>query len=134
MKSAVRDAGLRGRDLELVEHRVLRRLSRSGIRLSRAVDERRRGYAVTEELALTPGLIFRTLAPMRSRENMRAVVEGIEATEREETAYRLGMAMHRPNPRRELTTLRVLLTGLRPNQCRRGETQRHERRGQSEDT
>ena len=47
---------------------------------------------------------------MRTRENMRAVVEGIEAMEREETAYWLGMAMHRPKPRRVLAALRTLLT------------------------
>ena len=44
VKNAVRVAGLRGRNLELVEHRVLRRLARAGIRLSRAADDRRRGY------------------------------------------------------------------------------------------
>ena len=110
VKSATRVAGLRGRNLELVEHRVLQRLARAGVRLSRMVDDKRRGYTVTEDLALTLGLIFRTLAPMRSRDNMRAVVEGIEAMEREETAYWLGMAMHRPNPRRVLTALRTLLT------------------------
>ena len=110
VKAALRVAGLRGRNLELVEHRVLRRLAKAGVRLGRAVDDKRRGYAVTEDLALTLGLIFRTLAPMRSREKMRTVIEGIEAMEREETAYWLGMAMHRPNPRRVLTALRVLLT------------------------
>ena len=110
LKAAVRVAGLRGRNLELVEHRVLRRLAKAGIRLSRAVDEKRRGYTVTEDLALTLGLVFRTLAPMRSREKMRTVVEGIEAMEREETAYWLGMAMHRRHPRRVLTALRMLLT------------------------
>ena len=117
LKAAVRVAGLRGRNLELVEHRVLRRLAKSGIRLSRAVDEKRRGYTVTEDLALTLGLIFRTLAPMRSRDKMRAVIEGIEAMEREETAYWLGMAMHRRHPRRVLTALRMLLTEPR---ARRG--------------
>ena len=110
LKAAAHVAGLRGRNLELVEHRVLRRLAKVGIRLSRAVDEKRRGYTVTEDLALTLGLIFRTLAPMRSREKMRTVIEGIESMEREETAYWLGMAMHRPNPRRVLTALRTLLT------------------------
>ena len=110
LKAAARVAGLRGRNLELVEHRVLRRLAKAGIRLSRAVDGKRRGHTMTEDLALTLGLIFRTLAPMRSRERMRTVIEGIEAMEREETAYWLGMAMHRPNPRRVLTALRVLLT------------------------
>lgn len=110
VKSAVRVAGLRGRNFELVEHRVLQRLARAGIRLSRAADARKRGYRITEDLALALGLMFRTLAPMRTRENMRAVVEGIEAMEREETAYWLGMAMHRPKPRRVLAALRTLLT------------------------
>ena len=110
LKIAMRVAGLRGRNLELVEHRVLRRLARAGVRLSRAVDEKRRGYTVTEDLALTLGLVFRTLAPMRNREKMRTVLEGIEAMEREEAAYWLGMAMHRPNPRRVLCALRTLLT------------------------
>ena len=36
--------------------------------------------------------------------------EATEAMEREETAYWLGMAMHRPNPRRVLTALPTLLT------------------------
>jgi len=110
LKSALRVAGLRGRNLELIEHRVLRRLAKAGVRLGRAVDDRRRGYTVTEDLALTLGLIFRTLAPMRSREKMRTVIEGIEAMEREEAGYWLGMAMHRFHPRRVLTALRILLT------------------------
>ncbi len=110
VKSAVRVAGRRGRNFELVEHRVLQRLARAGIRLSRAADARKRGYRITEVLALALGLMFRPLAPMRTRENMRTVVEGIEAMEREETAYWLGMAMHRPKPRRVLTALRTLLT------------------------
>jgi hypothetical protein len=56
------------------------------------------------------GLLFRVLAPMRKRENMRAVAMGVEAMGREEAAYWLGMAMHRKNPRRVLTALRYLLT------------------------
>ena len=47
---------------------------------------------------------------MRNREHMRACAEGIEDMGREEAAYWLGMAMHRKNPRRVLTALRVLLT------------------------
>jgi hypothetical protein len=102
-------AGLRGRNLELVEHRVLRRLNQAGMRLPRTVD-RVRAYNITEELALRLGLLFRALAPMRSRDRMRFVTEGIEAMGREEAAYWLGMAMHRKNPRRVLTALRYLLT------------------------
>ena len=108
--AALRIAGLRGRNLDLVEHRVLKRLSRCGVKLGRVMDAGRRGYALTEDLALTLGLLFRALAPMRSRVNMRAVAEGIEAMGREEAAYWLGMAMHRKHPRRALTALRVLLT------------------------
>ena len=117
--SALRIAGLRGRNLELVEHRVLKRLSRSGIRLGHGADARKRGYALDEDLALTLGLLFRTLAPMRSRDNMRAVAEGIEAMGREEAAYWLGMAMHRKRPRRVLTALRILLTEARTRTTRK---------------
>ncbi len=108
--AAKRVAGLRGRNLELVEHRILRRLSHAGIRLGRPADKDQRGHAVTEDLALMLGLLFRTLAPMRSRDNMRAVTEGIEAMGREEAAYWLGMAVHRKHPRRVLSALRCLLT------------------------
>lgn len=109
--SAVRIAGLRGRNLELVEHRVLRRLAQAGIRLgARDLDRATRGYRITEDMALVLGLLFRSLAPMRSRDRMRAIAEGIEAMGREEAAYWLGMAMHRRNPRRVLTALRYLLT------------------------
>lgn len=103
-------AGLRGRNLGLVEHRVLRRLDRAGVRLTGREAQRKEGHRVTEDIALMLGLLFRTLAPMRSRDNMRAVAEGIEAMGREEAAYWLGMAMHRRNPRRVLTALRYLLT------------------------
>ena len=115
--AAVRVAGLRGRNLELVEHRVLRRLAQSGIRLGSGVRARAgRGksggnaHALSEDLALTLGLLFRALAPMRSRDNMVTVAEGIEAMQREEAAYWLGMAMHRKRPRRVLAALRMLLT------------------------
>ena len=110
-RSAMRIAGLRGRNLELIEHRVLRRLAQSGVRVRPGRSpNRQRGHALTEDLALTLGLLFRALAPMRNRDNMRAVAEGIEAMQREEAAYWLGMAMHRRYPRRVLTALRVLLT------------------------
>ena len=110
LTSALRVAGLRGRNLELVEHRVLRRLAAAGIAPGQRTDATKRGYALTEDLALMLGLLFRALAPMRSRENMRAVAEGVEAMGREEAAYWLGMAMHRKHPRRVLTALRCLLT------------------------
>lgn len=115
LKASVRVAGLRGRNLGLVEHRVLRRLSDAGIKLaSRRASElalgEPRAYVITERLALMLGLLFRTLAPMRSRDNMLLVADGIEAMGQEEAAYWLGMAMHRRNPRRVLGALRILLT------------------------
>ena len=110
VRSPLRLAGLRGRNLDLVEHRVLKRLRQSGIRPGRGADARKRGYALTEELALTLGLLFRALAPMRNRDNMRSVAEGVEAMGREEAAYWLGMALHRKQPRRVLAALRFLLT------------------------
>ena len=112
-----RVAGLRGRNLNLVEHRVLQKLARSGIRLgpsSRTLAGGGNicggGHALSEDLALTLGLLFRALAPMRSWNNMVTVAEGIEAMQREEAAYWLGMAMHRKRPRRVLAALRMLLT------------------------
>ena len=108
--SATRLAGLRGRNLDMVEHRVLRRLAQAGIKLGVRTDTRKRGYTLTEDLALMLGLLFRSLAPMRNRDHMRAVAEGIEAMGREEAAYWLGMAMHRTHPRRVLMALRFLLT------------------------
>ncbi len=106
----IRVAGLKGRNLELVEHRVLRRLSQAGIKLARPAAEPMHGLPLSEDLALHLGLMFRALAPMRSRERMRAVAEGIERMDREEAAYWLGMAMHRRRPRRVLAALRTLLT------------------------
>ena len=64
--SAIRLAGLRGRNLDLIEHRVLRRLAQSGIKLVAGRDNRKRGYKLTEDLALMLGLLFRSLAPCAS--------------------------------------------------------------------
>jgi hypothetical protein len=109
LRSPVRVAGLRGRNLALIEHNMLRRLARAGIDLG-GLRLDRRAFRLDEDLALNLGLLFRTLAPMRSRDNMRACARGIEQMGREEAAYWLGMAMHRKNPRRVLSALRFLLT------------------------
>jgi hypothetical protein len=110
----VRVAGLRGRNLELVEHRVTRRLKQAGMPFEQPALRQPRAWSLSEELALTLGLLFRSLAPMRSRDNLRNVVEGIEQMGKEEAAYWLGMAMHRKNPRRVLSALRILLTSSKP--------------------
>jgi hypothetical protein len=105
-------AGLRGRNLDLVEHRVLKLLAAAGVRFAPA-ELRKETKPLAEDVALRLGLLFRTLAPMRNRDSMRAVAEGIEAMGREEAGYWLGMAIHRRNPRRVLTALRFLLTDPR---------------------
>jgi len=113
IKFPVRIAGLRGRNLALVEHRVLRRLANLYIDLGGLPLDDLRRYRLNEDMALNLGLLFRVLAPMRNRDNMRACAEGIEAMGREEAGYWLGMAMHRQNPRRVLMALRILLTDPR---------------------
>lgn len=110
LTAPVRVAGLRGRNLELVDHRVTRRLKQAGIPFEAPALRLPRAWLLPEDIALTLGLLFRALAPMRSRDNLRNVVEGIEQMGKEEAAYWLGMAMHRKNPRRVLSALRMLLT------------------------
>ena len=102
-------AGLHGRNLSLVEHRLLRRLKALRINLNDlpAIDALR--VPIDEELAINLGLLFRALAPMRNREHMAAVAAGIEVMTKEEAGYWLGMAMHRKHPRRVLMALRFLL-------------------------
>lgn len=105
----VRVAGLAGRNLEINQIRILRKLKDAGIRLEVMPIEGLRA-PIREDAALRLALLFRTLAPMRSRAAMVHVAGGIEAMAREEAAYWLGMAVHRKNPRRVLTALRILLT------------------------
>jgi hypothetical protein len=116
IKEPLRLGGLGGRNLELVEHRVLRRLAAAGLRAdyTRASPREPHGHSLDEQTALRLALIFRALAPMRDRDRMRAVAEGIEAMSGEEAAYWLGMTLHRANPRRVLTALRYLLTDPAP--------------------
>jgi hypothetical protein len=105
----IRMAGLAGRNLEINQIRILKKLKDAGIRLEVMPIEGLRS-PIREDAALRLALLFRTLAPMRSRAAMVHVAEGIEAMAREEAAYWLGMAVHRKNPRRVLTALRILLT------------------------
>ena len=115
IKAPLRIAGLRGRNLALVEHRVLRLLTRAGIMVESLPLGGQKIQSIDEDLALNLGLMFRVLAPMRNRDYMRACAEGIEAMGREEAAYWLGMAMHRKNPRRVLMSLRFLLIDPKSN-------------------
>jgi hypothetical protein len=105
----VRLAGLRGRNFDLAENRILKRLKDVGVRLDLLPIDGL-ATALPEDAALRLALLFRTLAPMRNRENMRLVSEGVDAMGKEEAGYWLGMSIHRKNPRRVLTALRILLT------------------------
>lgn len=113
LTEAKRVAGLRGRNLDLVENRLLKQLKRSGIDPTGLRKGDKKVWALPEDGALKLGLLFRALAPMRRRENIGACATGIEEMGREEAAYWLGMAMHRKNPRRVLTALRILLVDPR---------------------
>lgn len=104
-----RVAGLAGRNLEINQVRILKKLKEAGIRLEVMPVEGMR-VPIREDEALRLALLFRVLAPMRSRARMVDIAEGIEGMAREEAAYWLGMAVHRKNPRRVLNALRVLLT------------------------
>jgi hypothetical protein len=105
--------GLAGRNLGLVEHRLLKQLRAAGMDVAALRSGESRRYLLAEDQALRLGLAFRVLAPMRSRTHMRACAEGIDAMGKEEAAYWLGMAMHRRYPRRVLMALRVLLVDPR---------------------
>lgn len=109
LRAPRRVAGLSGRNLGLVEPRVLRQLKQERIALPELNPGQPQTWELTEKTALHLGLLFRLLAPMRHRGHMRACAEGIEAMPREEAAYWLGMAMHRRYPRRVLMALRFLL-------------------------
>lgn len=104
-----RIAGLRGRNLDLVESRLLKQLRCNNINPTGMRRGDKRNWSLPEDEALKIGLLFRTLAPMRRRENITACSNGIDEMGRAEAAYWLGMAMHRKNPRRVLTALRMLL-------------------------
>ena len=105
-----RVAGLRGRNLEIVEYRLFKLLKQARIQVAGLRRGDGRSFVLEEVDALRLGLMFRALAPMRRRENIGVCAAGIEAMGREEAAYWLGMAMHRKNPRRVLSALRVLLS------------------------
>lgn len=105
----LRVAGLRGRNLALVESQVLRRLNRVGIKVAPRAGKVQ-SFPLDEDTSLNIGLLCRVLAPMRNAERMRQIATGVDRMDREEAAYWLGMAMHRKNPRRVLNALRVLLS------------------------
>jgi hypothetical protein len=112
LKKPERLAGLKGRVLEIVETRVLRRLKAMGIRSAHLKNNEKQRRPLDEDLALNLALLFRVLAPMRNIDKIRIVARGVDAMSREEAGYWLGMALHRKKPRRVLAALRLLLTTI----------------------
>ena len=110
LKEPRRVAGLSGHKLLIVEGSVLRKLKTEKVSLAKLKKGESRRDALSEDLAMAMGLLFKLLAPMRNVSSMENCARGIDAMAREESAYWLGMAMHRKNPRRVLAALRLLLS------------------------
>lgn len=110
LRGPERLGALGGRNLQLIEARVLRKLRTEHIAIGNMRPGETRCWNVTEDTALHLALLFRVLAPMQNVERMRQCADRVDAMSREEASYWLGMAMHRPNPRRVLQALRILLS------------------------
>ncbi len=105
-------ASLHGAALRLIETRLAKRLTRGKINLGATATEPDHRWPLDEDMALSLGLLFRALAPMRNLDRIRQVADGIDAMSREEAGYWLGMALNRKQPRRVLAALRMLLDTL----------------------
>ena len=103
-------ATIQGPGLRIAENRLLKRLAREKIVLGSLKPGKMKRWPLDEEVALTLGLLFRALAPMKNLDRIRQVAEGVEKMAREEAGYWLGMVLHREYPRRVLASLRILLT------------------------
>ena len=110
LKAAEQVATLHGSGLRMVENRLLKRLAKEKIVLGSLKPGKTKKWPLDEELALSLGLLFRILAPMKNLDRIRQVADGVEKMSREEAGYWLGMVMHRAYPRRVLASLRTLLT------------------------
>jgi hypothetical protein len=103
-------ATIQGPGLRIAENRLLKRVAREKVVLGALKPGKTKRWQLDEETALTLGLLFRVLAPMKNLDRIRQVAEGVERMSREEAGYWLGMVMHREHPRRVLASLRILLT------------------------
>ena len=110
LKAPEQVATLHGSGLRTVENRLLKRLAKEKIVLGSLKPGKTKKWPLDEEMALSLGLLFRVLAPMRNLDRIRQVADGTEKMSREEAGYWLGMVMHRAYPRRVLAALRILLT------------------------
>jgi hypothetical protein len=110
LKAPEHVATIQGPGLRIAENRLLKRLAREKIVLGSLKPGKTKRWPLDEEVALTLGLLFRALAPMKNLDRIRQVAEGLEKMSREEAGYWLGMVLHREYPRRVLASLRILLT------------------------
>jgi len=110
LKTPEHVATLQGSGLRIIENRLLKRLARERIVLGSLKPGKAKSWPLDEEMALSLGLLFRTLAPMKNLDRIRQVADGVEKMSREEAGYWLGMVLHRAYPRRVLAALRILLT------------------------
>ena len=110
LKAPEHVATLQGSGLRMLENRILKRLAREKIVLGSLKPGKTKVWQLDEEMALSLGLLFRALAPMRNLDRIREVADGVEKMSREELGYWLGMVLHRDYPRRVLASLRTLLT------------------------
>jgi hypothetical protein len=110
LKAPEHVATIQGPGLRIAENRLLKRLAREKIVLGSLKPGKTKRWPLDEEVALTLGLLFRALAPMKNLDRIRQVAAGVEKMSREEAGYWLGMVLHREYPRRVLASLRVLLT------------------------
>jgi hypothetical protein len=101
---------VRGEAARIIENRVIRQLTRARVNLGPVRLGENRQWSIEEDRALTLGLLFRVLAPMRNPERIREIAERVEEMSREEAGYWLGMSIYRQNSRRVLAALRLLLT------------------------
>src|SRR5205807_522016 len=70
--------------LRIAENRLLKRLAREKIVLGSLKPGKSKRWPLDEEVALTLGLLFRVLAPMKNLDRIRQVAEGVEKMPREE--------------------------------------------------
>ncbi len=110
LKVSEQVATLHGSGLRMIENRLLKRLAKEKIVLGSLKPGKTKKWPLDEEMALSLGLLFRALAPMKNLDRIRQVADGVEKMSREEAGYWLGMVMHRMYPRRVLASLRILLT------------------------
>ena len=77
LKAPEHVATIQGPGLRIAENRLLKRLAREKIVLGSLKPGKSKRWPLDEEVALTLGLLFRVLAPMKNLDRIRQVAEGV---------------------------------------------------------